>query len=334
MAESKAVQFIMLEFPFIDSELYDEWDPRGMKLYWKMRRYVCRSNNHRLAGYWQKGYLATEGFQGTWAKMLGISQPTISKLLRWMEEKGIIICGHRSRTAGDPNVYILGKVFHVEGSDKPVEVFLMDHHYQAQSVGKVDFQSDTAELEPVLATDVPGIDVPLKMRKQTLTENETYSLENETYSPQNKTYSPGKTSNIEDRIVEDRIDTTTPEATPSIPGVEEPWKGSPPDAARVFRSRTNRWPPRTTYRRIYQAVGDDPADLEFWGEVVGEYVALGWNPTNVAGMLEWFERRELPKVQRKKGGLDGQARAIANLDAYRQRMNQTIDYQIVQGEVL
>ena len=313
MSESSGLQFIMLEFPFIDSELYDEWDPRGMKLYWKMRRYVCRSNNHRLAGYWQKGYLATEGFQGTWAKMLGISQSTVSKLLRWMEEKGIITCGHRSRTAGDPNVYILGRVFHIEGSNKPVEVFLMDHHYQAQSIGKVQFQDDTTELGPVLATDVQGIDVPLKLRKQALTENESYSLENGTYSPQNKTYSPGKTSNIEDRIVEEGIDKPTPKAKEPIPepdiplpGTVEPWKGPPPPAARVFQSRMNSWPRRTSYRRIHETVGDRAEDLEFWGTVVSKYSDLGWNKTNVDGMLEWYEKRKLPAVSRRGGNGKGE----------------------------
>jgi len=234
MAESKAVQFIMLEFPFVDSELYDEWDPRGMKLYWKMRRYVCRSSEHRLAGYWQQGYLAVEGFQGTWAKSLGVSQSVVSKLLGWMEEKRVAICAHKSRTAGDPNVYVLGRVFHVEGSDRPVEVFLLDHHYQSQRLGD-GFADDTSHLPPVIALDVDEIDTPLKLRRQTLTpeethslENKTYSTENETFFGENKTYSPGKTSNIEDRIVEDRIDTESPPATVEengpLPSTFQGWK--------------------------------------------------------------------------------------------------------------
>jgi len=87
------------------------------------------------------------------------------------------------------------------------------------------------------------------------------------------------------------------------PGTVEPWRGPPPAAARVYRSRMNRWPRRTQYRRLHEVVGDEPGDLEFWGRVVSEYDALGWNPMNLAGMLEWFERREIPHVQR--GGNSG-----------------------------
>ena len=273
MSESSGLQFIMLEFPFIDSELYDEWDPRGMKLYWKMRRYVCRSNNHRLAGYWQRGLLATEGFQGTWAKALNISQSTISKLLRWMEEKRIITCGHRSRTAGDPNVYILGRVFHVEGSNKPVEVFFMDHHYQAQSLSKAQFQDDTAELDPVLAGDVQDIEVPLKLRKQDPSENETYSLENETYSPQNKTYSLGKTSNIEDRIVEDRITespTATEKSKSETPSTFQEWMLLVRDPAANKPALV-----RAMHQELYP--DRDPPDYGYCGKVarrVGGYEVL------------------------------------------------------------
>jgi len=86
------------------------------------------------------------------------------------------------------------------------------------------------------------------------------------------------------------------------PGTVEPWRGPPPAAARVYQSRMNRWPRRTQYRRLHEVVGDEPDDLVFWGRVVGEYDALGWNPMNVAGMLEWFGRREIPHVRQKGGG--------------------------------
>ena len=58
-------------------------------------------------------------------------------------------------------------------------------------------------------------------------------------------------------------------------------------------------------------MGDQPEALEFWGKVVGEYVALGWNPKNVAGMLEWFERKELPRVT-QKGNNKSKTRADRN----------------------
>ena len=87
-----------------------------------------------------------------------------------------------------------------------------------------------------------------------------------------------------------------------VPGTVEPWRGPPPPAARVYQSRMNRWPRRTQYRRIHETVGNAPEDLEFFGEVVSKYDALGWNNTNVDGMLEWYERRELPHVTRVNAG--------------------------------
>ena len=109
---------------------------------------------------------------------------------------------------------------------------------------------------------------------------------------------------------ESKKKTTTPQAakaeTPDndlpIPEEAIPWKGPPPPAARMFQACANRWPRRATYRRIHETVGEKPADLEFWGQVVSKYIGLNWNPGNVVGMLEWFEKGELPRVQRKNGG--------------------------------
>lgn len=110
------------------------------------------------------------------------------------------------------------------------------------------------------------------------------------------------------------------EADDPLPGTEEPWSGPPPPAAHVFRSRTNRWPRRASYRRLHEAVGDGPDDLEFWGEVVAKYVDLGWNPLNVDGMVGWFLRGKLPEVSRANGGRESrQERNLRMLAESRQR---------------
>ena len=97
-----------------------------------------------------------------------------------------------------------------------------------------------------------------------------------------------------------------PEPDIPLPGTVEPWKGPPPPAARVFQSRMNSWPRRTSYRRIHETVGDRAEDLEFWGTVVSKYSDLGWNKTNVDGMLEWYEKRKLPAVSRRGGNGKGE----------------------------
>jgi len=45
---------------------------------------------------------------------------------------------------------------------------------------------------------------------------------------------------------------------------------------------------------VEQAVGDDPGNLELWGKIVKAYVGQGWNPNNIANMLEFYQRREIP----------------------------------------
>jgi len=128
-----------------------------------------------------------------------------------------------------------------------------------------------------------------------------------------------------------------PEATPipekddiPLPEIEEPWKGPAPPAVKVYRARVHFNARKTLWRRIHETVGDQLDDLEFWDSVIAEYDALGWNPKNVSGMLEWFERRELPKVatsRHQKGGSGN----LAQIDAYRAAR---IQYAVIEGEVL
>lgn len=63
-----------------------------------------------------------------------------------------------------------------------------------------------------------------------------------------------------------------------------------PEAVRVFRSNTHRYPPKAWYEVVETVVGDDPEDLERWGEVCHEWVGKGWNPMNVSGMLDCYSK--------------------------------------------
>lgn len=68
-------------------------------------------------------------------------------------------------------------------------------------------------------------------------------------------------------------------------------QGKPtPEAVKVFRSNTHRYPPKAWYEAVATVVGDDPGDLEFWGEVCHEWVGKGWNPMNVSGMLDCYSK--------------------------------------------
>ena len=138
------------------------------------------------------------------------------------------------------------------------------------------------------------------------------------YLVNNESKSTRKSRNPELHYTENTTEKTTekkptpkakepiPEPGTPLPGTVEPWKGPPPPAARVFQSRMNSWPRRTSYRRIHETVGDRAEDLEFWGAVVSKYNDLNWNPGNVDGMLEWYEKRKLPAVSRRGGNGKGE----------------------------
>jgi DNA-binding transcriptional MocR family regulator len=73
-----------------------------------------------------------------------------------------------------------------------------------------------------------------------------------------------------------------------------------PEAVKVFRENTHRYPSKVWYSDIEQVVGDKPESLELWRRVIKEWLGLGFNPVNVKGMLDAFQvggikRRTQPK---------------------------------------
>ncbi len=89
-----------------------------------------------------------------------------------------------------------------------------------------------------------------------------------------------------------------PAPTPSTPKSRRKSQKKPrtpvPPAVRVFRENAHRYPAKSWYSDVAQTVGDDPGNLELWGKIVHAWVGLGWKPTNVNGMLEFYRRREIP----------------------------------------
>ena len=68
-----------------------------------------------------------------------------------------------------------------------------------------------------------------------------------------------------------------------------------PPAVRVYREVHHRYPAKGAWAKIAQTVGTEESDLAFWREILSAWASRGYNPLNVAGPLEWFERREVPK---------------------------------------
>ena len=89
--------------------------------------------------------------------------------------------------------------------------------------------------------------------------------------------------------------TTLPETTTEITTKTTKTDKPPtPEAIKVFRQNAHRYPPKSWYEKITDAVGEDPADLEFWGKVVFGYIGSGWNPGNVQNMLNFYNERNVP----------------------------------------
>lgn len=121
-----------------------------------------------------------------------------------------------------------------------------------------------------------------------------------TVTPQSRPVTPQEEEVDSDKTDSDKTPTAgvapppPPPKRRRKPPTPKPKKPPTPEAVRVFRTNASRYPAKSWYADIAAAVGDDPADLEFWGQVVKSYVGLGWNPTNVKNMLEYYGRREIP----------------------------------------
>lgn len=61
---------------------------------------------------------------------------------------------------------------------------------------------------------------------------------------------------------------------------------------------------KTWIGKIAEAVGEQPADLDLWKTIIIAWLGLGWKKTNVSGMLDYFNRGEIPGED-KKGATNG-----------------------------
>jgi hypothetical protein len=68
-----------------------------------------------------------------------------------------------------------------------------------------------------------------------------------------------------------------------------------PPAISAYRESAKAFPAKAQWPAIVAAVGDESDRLDLWRKVVSAYILCGWNPRNVAGMLEFFRRGDIPK---------------------------------------
>jgi hypothetical protein len=96
---------------------------------------------------------------------------------------------------------------------------------------------------------------------------------------------------------------------------KEKKEGNPPPLAiQVYREIARRFPDKATWEGIDQAIGSDPAALDFWKQVITGWIGCGWNKLNVNGMLEFYRQKRIPTTN---GGLkNGQSNGNSHVDSY------------------
>lgn len=84
-----------------------------------------------------------------------------------------------------------------------------------------------------------------------------------------------------------------------------------------------RYPPKNHWPDIASAVGHIPAEVRRWEETVRAWKLAGWNPQNTAGMLDHFNRREIPSTRPAVNGSQPRSNgAMAGLSSYEQKRRQ------------
>lgn len=81
----------------------------------------------------------------------------------------------------------------------------------------------------------------------------------------------------------------------------KPKKSSPPQekagdipAAVTYRRLVHQWPPRVVWENLKTV-----SNLALWEEIITAWVSMGWKPGNLAGMLEFYQRGEIPGARRQ-----------------------------------
>jgi len=133
MSESKR-QYTKIYLDFIESETFDNLSGNALKLYLRLRRYTCRSrSNHSLCDFYIKGFLAVSGYLSQYADAFNVSKSSISRWLKELEEAKFIVTYYKAEKGRrSPNIWILGRVLHVEGSQYGIDIFFADHDALAQ----------------------------------------------------------------------------------------------------------------------------------------------------------------------------------------------------------
>jgi len=83
-----------------------------------------------------------------------------------------------------------------------------------------------------------------------------------------------------------------PAGPPQPDKAQRSLRSPPHPAVEAYKRAFFYYPRRNLYSLIAQKVGEDEEDLRLWAKACQSWAAHGWNPRNIAGLLEYYEKRD------------------------------------------
>jgi hypothetical protein len=105
-----------------------------------------------------------------------------------------------------------------------------------------------------------------------------------------------------------KVELATKNRSSVVKFINDKLHGAKHPAIVTFHEEMHRYPKRSQYKPIIEAIGHKPDDLSFWQRVVRAWNLTPWSPINIGGMLDCFKRREIPSTRSNANG-KGQRRS-------------------------
>jgi len=78
-----------------------------------------------------------------------------------------------------------------------------------------------------------------------------------------------------------------------------------PPQVESYRKAAHRYPNKSLYSIICEHVKDDEQSLLLFEKIVTGWIAMGWNPSNINGILEFVDKGEIPHRNGQNGNGNG-----------------------------
>jgi len=101
----------------------------------------------------------------------------------------------------------------------------------------------------------------------------------------------------------ERARPSQPTRPPQPDKAQRSLRSPPHPAVEAYKRAFFYYPRRNLYSLIAQKVGEDEEDLRLWFQACQSWAAHGWNPRNIAGLLEYYEKRDFEEKNTLSRGI-------------------------------